>query len=106
MIEKPAERIRSSILRLRLQPPANRRQIGLRRFCQAWTPVSALASAGPKGESVEHSGRHGQVRQRLLERAVPAWEQAQQRASELLGPDGLGLLAKMSKKLGMLKVSA
>src|SRR6266568_576657 len=36
---------------------------------------------------------------RLLERAVPAWEQAQQQAGELLGEDGVALLTKTAKKL-------
>ena len=31
---------------------------------------------------------------RLLERAVPAWEQAQQQAEELLGKDGFALLTR------------
>ena len=39
---------------------------------------------------------------RLLERTVPAWEQAQQRAGELLGQDGLALLTKTARKLGIL----
>ena len=38
---------------------------------------------------------------RLLERAVPAWEQAQQQAEELLGEDGVALLTETAKKLGM-----
>ena len=38
---------------------------------------------------------------RLLERAVPAWEQAQQQAEELLGREGLALLNKAASKLGM-----
>jgi DNA-binding MarR family transcriptional regulator len=38
---------------------------------------------------------------RLLEKAVPAWEQAQQQASELLGPEGTTLLNKAASKLGM-----
>jgi DNA-binding MarR family transcriptional regulator len=37
---------------------------------------------------------------RLLERAVPAWEQAQQQAEELLGEDGVALLAKTATRLG------
>ena len=37
---------------------------------------------------------------RLLERAVPAWEQAQQRAGELLGEDGVALLTRTASKLG------
>ena len=38
---------------------------------------------------------------KLLERAVPAWEQAQQQAGELLGEDGVALLTKTASKLGM-----
>src|SRR5438552_1543201 len=38
---------------------------------------------------------------RLLERAVPAWEQAQRQAEELLGDEGIALLNKAAKKLGM-----
>ncbi len=38
---------------------------------------------------------------RLLERAVPAWERAQQQAAELLGKDGVALLAKAAGKLGL-----
>src|SRR6516225_175114 len=37
----------------------------------------------------------------LLEKAVPAWEQAQQQAGELLGEDGVALLTKTASKLGM-----
>ena len=40
---------------------------------------------------------------RLLERAVPAWEQAQRQAGELLGGEGIALLDKAAKKLGMLQ---
>ena len=38
---------------------------------------------------------------RLLERAVPAWEQAQRQAEELLGADGVALLTRTASKLGM-----
>jgi DNA-binding MarR family transcriptional regulator len=38
---------------------------------------------------------------RLLERSVPALEQAQQQAVELLGEDGVALLTETAKKLGM-----
>src|SRR5262245_41598017 len=38
---------------------------------------------------------------RLLERAVPAWEQAQEQAGELLGEDGVALLTRTAGKLGM-----
>jgi DNA-binding MarR family transcriptional regulator len=42
---------------------------------------------------------------RLLERAVPAWERAQVKAGELLGKDGIALLAKTASRLGMLQGS-
>jgi DNA-binding MarR family transcriptional regulator len=38
---------------------------------------------------------------RLLERAIPAWEQAQQQAKELLGEEGTVLLDKAARKFGM-----
>jgi DNA-binding MarR family transcriptional regulator len=38
---------------------------------------------------------------RLLERAVPAWEQAQQEAEELLGEGGVALLTYTASKMGM-----
>jgi DNA-binding MarR family transcriptional regulator len=36
---------------------------------------------------------------RLIEKAVPAWEEAQRSASELLGEEGLVLLDRAAKKL-------
>ena len=38
---------------------------------------------------------------RLLERAVPAWERAQQQAGELLGVDGVALLTRTAGELGL-----
>jgi DNA-binding MarR family transcriptional regulator len=38
---------------------------------------------------------------RLIEKAIPAWEKAQQQASELLGSEGIALLDKAAKKVGM-----
>src|SRR5215469_8796538 len=38
---------------------------------------------------------------RLIEKAIPAWEKAQQQASELLGSEGVALLDKATKKVGM-----
>lgn len=38
---------------------------------------------------------------RLIEKAIPAWEQGQHRASELLGTEGISLLDKAARKLGM-----
>ncbi|AMV25239.1 DNA-binding transcriptional repressor MarR [Gemmata sp. SH-PL17] len=39
--------------------------------------------------------------ERLIEKAVPAWEEAQRRASDLLGNEGTSLLDKAARKLGM-----
>ena len=38
---------------------------------------------------------------RLIEKAIPAWEKAQQQASELLGNEGIALLDNAAKKVGM-----
>ena len=38
---------------------------------------------------------------RLLERAAPAWERAQQKATELLGENGVAVLSKIAGRLGM-----
>jgi DNA-binding MarR family transcriptional regulator len=38
---------------------------------------------------------------RLIEKAVPAWEEAQQKAAELLGEEGMALLTRTVSKLGM-----
>jgi DNA-binding MarR family transcriptional regulator len=36
---------------------------------------------------------------RLIEKAVPAWEQAQRQATEFLGSEGIALLERAAKKL-------
>jgi DNA-binding MarR family transcriptional regulator len=36
---------------------------------------------------------------RLIEKAVPAWEEAQRRASDLLGNEGISLLDKAARKV-------
>jgi DNA-binding MarR family transcriptional regulator len=38
---------------------------------------------------------------RLIEKAVPAWEEAQGQATELLGNEGIALLDKAARKVGM-----
>jgi DNA-binding MarR family transcriptional regulator len=38
---------------------------------------------------------------KLLERAIPAWEEAQRHATELLGGDGIALLNNAARKLGI-----
>jgi DNA-binding MarR family transcriptional regulator len=40
---------------------------------------------------------------RLIEKAIPAWEQAQRQAIELLGDEGITLLDKAAKRLGGLR---
>src|SRR5215475_14821805 len=37
---------------------------------------------------------------RLIEKAVPAWEEAQRRATALLGEEGIALLNRAARKLG------
>src|SRR5215813_13879516 len=39
---------------------------------------------------------------RLIEKAVPAWEQAQRQATDLLGNEGIALLDRAARKLGAL----
>jgi DNA-binding MarR family transcriptional regulator len=38
---------------------------------------------------------------RLIEKAVPAWEEAQRQATKLLGNEGIALLDKAARKVGM-----
>src|ERR687884_1095729 len=38
---------------------------------------------------------------KLLERAIPAWEKAQERAAELLGEPGVAVLDEAAKRLGL-----
>jgi DNA-binding MarR family transcriptional regulator len=38
---------------------------------------------------------------RLIEKAVPAWEEAQRQAAELLGNEGIALLDRAARKVGM-----
>jgi DNA-binding MarR family transcriptional regulator len=38
---------------------------------------------------------------RLIEKAVPAWQEAQRQATDLLGDEGIALLDKVAKKAGM-----
>jgi DNA-binding MarR family transcriptional regulator len=40
---------------------------------------------------------------RLIEKAVPAWQEAQRQAAELLGNEGIAVLDKAVKKLGGLR---
>ena len=43
---------------------------------------------------------------RLIEKAVPAWEEAQRQATELLGDEGITLLNKAAKKLAGTKTAS
>jgi DNA-binding MarR family transcriptional regulator len=38
---------------------------------------------------------------RLIEKAVPAWQEAQRQATELLGDEGIALLDRVAKRVGM-----
>jgi DNA-binding MarR family transcriptional regulator len=67
-----------------------------RMRAKGWLEVVPGEDARTQPFRLTASGR------RLLERTVPAWEQAQQQAGEILGEDGVALLAKMASKLGRL----
>ena len=43
---------------------------------------------------------------RLIEKAVPAWEEAQRQATELLGGEGVALLDRAAKKLRQTRAEA
>ena len=43
---------------------------------------------------------------RMIEKAIPAWEEAQRRASELLGAPGIALLDRATKKLQQSKTES
>ena len=43
---------------------------------------------------------------RLIEKAVPAWAQAQRQATELLGEEGIALLDRAAKKLRQARAEA
>jgi DNA-binding MarR family transcriptional regulator len=66
-----------------------------RMRAKAWLEVVPGEDARTQPFRLTAQGR------RLLERAVPAWEQAQQQAGGLLGEDGVVLLTKTASKLGM-----
>jgi DNA-binding MarR family transcriptional regulator len=55
--------------------------------------------AVPGEDARTQSFRLTTLGKRLIERAVPAWEEAQRQASELLGEQGIALLDKAAQKL-------
>jgi DNA-binding MarR family transcriptional regulator len=66
-----------------------------RMRARGWLEVVPGDDARTQAFRVTAQGR------RVLERAVTAWEQAQQQAEELLGEDGVALLANAASKMGM-----
>jgi DNA-binding MarR family transcriptional regulator len=53
----------------------------------------------PEEDARVHPFRLTPLGSRLIEKAVPAWEKAQQQAVELLGDEGIALLNTAAKKL-------
>lgn len=62
---------------------------------RGWLEIVPSVDARTQSFRITAKGR------RLLERAIPAWEQAQEEASKLLGPDGVALLVTTANKLGL-----
>jgi DNA-binding MarR family transcriptional regulator len=54
----------------------------------------------PEEDARVHSFRLTPQGRRLIEKAVPAWDEAQRQAAELLGDEGVALLDKAAGKLG------
>jgi DNA-binding MarR family transcriptional regulator len=79
---------------LQLDPSTLSRNVERMR-AKGWLEVVPGADARTQPFRLTAQGK------RLLERAVPAWEQAQQQATELLGEDGVALLNATASKLGM-----
>jgi DNA-binding MarR family transcriptional regulator len=59
----------------------------------------------PAEDAREQPFRLTAAGKRLLERSAPAWEQGQKQAVDLLGADGMALLAKLAGKLGRQSVA-
>jgi DNA-binding MarR family transcriptional regulator len=64
---------------------------------KGWLEVVPGEDARPQPFRLTARGR------KLLERALPAWEQAERRAVEVLGDEGIALLNKAASKLGFLQ---
>jgi DNA-binding MarR family transcriptional regulator len=71
-----------------------------RMMAKGWLEVVPEEDARTQPFRLTDQGR------RLLERAIPAWEKAQEQAAELLGNDGVSLLAETAGKLGMPKAKS
>jgi DNA-binding MarR family transcriptional regulator len=54
----------------------------------------------PEGDARSQPFRLTAQGRRLIEKAAPAWEEAQRQAAELLGDAGIALLEKAAKKVG------
>jgi DNA-binding MarR family transcriptional regulator len=65
-----------------------------RMRAQGWLEVVPDEDARTQPFRLTPQGR------RLIDKAVPAWEEAQRRATELLGDEGIALLDKAAEKLG------
>src|SRR5271154_2253345 len=64
-----------------------------RMRAQGWLEVVAEEDGRAQPFRLTPAGK------RLIEKAVPAWEEAQRQATELLGSEGIALLERAAKKL-------
>ena len=71
-----------------------------RMRAQGWLEVVADEDARTQPFRLSSKGK------RLIEKAIPAWEEAQRQAEELLGSEGTALLDQAAKKLGWLNAQA
>ena len=67
-----------------------------RMRAQGWLEVVSDEDARTQPFRLSSQGK------RLIEKAIPAWEEAQRQASELLGSEGTALLEQMAMKRGWL----
>ena len=66
-----------------------------RMMARGWLEVVPEADARTQPFRLTDPGR------RLLERAIPAWEEAQEQAAELLGEPGVTVLDEAATRLGL-----
>jgi DNA-binding MarR family transcriptional regulator len=64
-----------------------------RMMVKGWLEAVPEEDARTQPFRLSHQGR------RLLQRAIPAWEKAQQQAVELLGDEGVSVLTKSASQL-------